>query len=171
MIAFEATIEQFREKGEKTGWTYIDVPLDIAEKLKPSNKKAFRVRGKLDTTPFKGISLSPMGEGNFIMALNAGIRKKLRKQKGSVVWVQMQEDKEERPLSGFFLECLREDPPALDFFNTLPKSHQRYFSNWVEAAKTDATKTKRVAQSLQALSVGMGYGEMIRMNKKKSNLL
>jgi hypothetical protein len=167
MIRFKALIEQFREKGEKTGWSYIEVPLDIAEQLKPDNKKAFRVKGKLDNYAFENISLLPMGEGNFIMALNAVIRKAIKKQKGANGQVQMEIDTKEKPLSAVFLECLEEEPKGLKFFYTLPKSHQKYFSNWIESAKTDATKAKRIAQAVNALSAGLGFGEMVRMNKKK----
>jgi hypothetical protein len=167
MIRFKGLIEQFKEKGEKTGWSYIEVPLDIAEKLKPDNKKSFRVKGKLDNYSFEGIALLPMGEGNFIMALNAGIRKAIKKQKGASVQVSMEIDTKETPLSSVFLECLEEEPKGLKFFKSLAKSHQKYFSNWIESAKTDNTKAKRIAQAVNALTMGFGYGEMMRMNKRR----
>ena len=81
MIEFTTTIKQFDKQGEKTGWTYIDIPSDIAEKLMPGNRKGFRVKGKLDSFPFKGVALLPMGGGNFILTLNADIRKGIRKKK------------------------------------------------------------------------------------------
>jgi hypothetical protein len=170
MIRFKGLIEQFREKGEKTGWSYIEVPLDIAEQLKPENKKSFRVKGKLDNYSFEGISLLPMGEGNFIMALKASIRKVIEKQKGDTVLVTMEIDSKEKPLSAIFMECLEEEPKGLNFFNALPESHQKYFSNWIESAKTESTKAKRIAQAVNALSIGLGYGEMMRMNKRSKNL-
>ena len=40
MIKFSATLLKFREQGEKTGWTYIEVPVEIAQRLKPNNKKS-----------------------------------------------------------------------------------------------------------------------------------
>ena len=170
MIQFKATIKKFTEMGEKTGWTYIEIPLTIAEKLKPNSKKSFRVKGKLDDYAFEKASLFPIGEGNYIMALNASIRKHLKKQKGDIIKVQMQEDKKEPRLSDILLECLKEDPKAIKFFKALPKGHQRYFSNWVESAKTESTKAKRIAQAINALALGLGFGEMIRMNKKNKNV-
>lgn len=170
MIQFNAVIKKFTKMGEKTGWTYIEIPLDIAEKLKPDNKKAFRVKGKLDNYAFNAISLLPMGEGNFIMALNGTIRKQIKKEKGDTLKVQMQEDKKEPELSGIFMECLEEEPKAIKFFKSLPKGHQRYFSNWIESAKTDSTKAKRIAQAVNALAAGLGFGEMIRMNKKNKDV-
>jgi hypothetical protein len=166
MIRFTTTIMKFSSKGEKTGWTYIEVPSTIAKKLKPGNKKAFRVKGKLDDYAFEGISLLPMGEGNFIMALNAAIRKAIKKQKDAEVKVQMEIDIKEKKLSPEFLECLEDDSKALKFFSTLAKSHQKYFSNWIDSAKTDTTKVRRIAQSVNALSMGLGFAEMIRANKK-----
>jgi hypothetical protein len=166
MIRFKTPILKFGKMGEKTGWTYIEIPLDIAEQLNPGNKISFRVKGKLDNYIFEGISLLPVGEGNFIMALNAEIRKGIKKQKGDSVLVQLEPDKREAKLSPVFMECLEEEPKALKFFKSLPGSHQRYFSKWIESAKTDATKARRIAQAVNALSRGLGYGEMIRINKK-----
>jgi hypothetical protein len=45
MIKFTATLLKFDKQGEKTGWTYIEIPADLAQKLKPGNKKIFRVKG------------------------------------------------------------------------------------------------------------------------------
>lgn len=166
MIKFEAILQQFASNGEKTGWTYIEVPPAVAGKLKPGNKKSFRVKGKLDNYNYENVSLLPMGGGDFIMAINAAMRKAIKKNKGTKVKVQMQLDLSERPLSSDLMECLGDEPKALKKFKSLPPSHQKYFSNWVESAKTDSTKAKRITQSVIALAQGFGFSEMMRMNKK-----
>src|SRR3954468_13726228 len=89
MIRFTTTILKFDEQGEKTGWTYILIPAALAQKLKPGNKKSFRIKGKLDDYAFKQLALIPMGEGDFILPLNATIRKAIGKRKGATVVVQM----------------------------------------------------------------------------------
>lgn len=165
MVSFTATILKFGEKGEKTGWTYIEIPGDIAEQLKPGTKTSFRVKGRLDGFVIKGVSLIPMGGGNFIMALNATMRKGVRKSKGAMVEVQLAVDKPYEILPEL-LECLADEPDAMAFFKQLPRSHRNYFSRWIEAAKTDATKAKRIAQAVNALSKQQGYGEMIRSMKR-----
>lgn len=163
MIEFTAVLEKFGEKGEKTGWTYITVPEKQAAKLKPGVKKSFRVKGTLDSFKIKGVALIPMGEGDFIMPINAAMRKGIKKQmKGEKVLVKLQEDKAELKLSDDFLACLAEDKQAKAFFETLAKSHQNYYSKWIESAKTEATKAKRIAQALNGFRMKMGYGEMLR---------
>lgn len=168
MITFTATILKFGEKGEKTGWSYIDIPAEIAGQLKPGTKTSFRVKGRLDSYPIHGVSLMPMGSGNFIMALNAAMRKGIRKNKGAMVKVQLAVDKPYEVIPEL-LECLADDPPAMDFFRQLPGSHKNYFSKWIESAKTDATKAKRIAQAINALAKKQGYAEMIRAAKKEKD--
>ena len=166
MVKFNTQIKQFGKQGEKTGWTYIDVPAKVAELLKPGNRIGFRVKGKLDAYDFDGIALLPMGDGNFILTLNAVVRKNIRKQKGAMLQVQLEEDKKPFRFNNDFLESLRDEPDAKTFFSSLPKGHQHYFSKWIDSAKTDATRIKRIAMAVNALSRKWGYSEMIRGNKK-----
>lgn len=166
MVQFTTTIKQFDKQGEKTGWTYIDVPQEIAEKLVPGNRKGFRVKGKLDGFAIKGIALIPMGGGNFILTLNADLRRGIRKRKGAMLIVKLQVDPEGYKLNEDFIACLSDDPPAKKFFDTLSGSHRNYFSKWIDSAKTEPTKVKRIAMAVNALSKKWGYGEMIRASRK-----
>jgi len=75
MILFTTAIHKFEKQGEKTGWTYIEIPADIAQNLKPGNKKSFRVKGKLDNYKIAVVALLPMGGGSFIMLLMAPCEK------------------------------------------------------------------------------------------------
>lgn len=167
MVSFSTTIHKFESQGEKTGWTYIEIPVDLAQKLKPGNKKEFKVKGKLDAHAIKRVSLLPMGGGRFILVLNAALRKAIGKKHGAMLKVQLAEDKSEFVFNKDFLECLDDEPAAKGFFETLPGSHQRYFSKWIDDAKTDTTRTKRIAMSVNALIKKWGYPEMIRASQGK----
>jgi hypothetical protein len=164
-VNFTAAIHRFGQQGEKTGWTYFEVPADLVQELKPGNKKEFKVKGKLDKHPVKRISLLPMGGGVFIFVLNAELRKAIGKKQGAMVNVQLTEDKSEFVFNKDFMDCLNDDPAANSFFKTLTGSHQRYFSKWIDSAKTEPTRIKRIALAVNALSKKWGYGEMIRAQK------
>lgn len=168
MIKFIAQLEKFGKKGEKTGWTYIEIPAEIADKLNKGVKKSFRVKGKLDDFKVKGVSLLPMGDGDFILPVNAQMRKGIKKTKGEKIQVQLMADFDEIKISSDLSECLRDEKRALAFFNSLTKSHQNYFTKWIESAKTDATKAKRIAQSINGLKMKMGYPEIIRYYKSQT---
>jgi hypothetical protein len=165
MIKFIALLEKFGKKGEKTGWTYFTIRSEQTKKINPGVKTSFRVKGKLDGVSIKGVAIIPMGEGDFIMPVNAEMRKALKKQKGEKIIVQLELDKAELKLSADFLACLKEEKEAKAFFDKLPKSHQNYYSKWIESAKTDETKAKRIAQSINGFKMGMNYPEMMRYNK------
>jgi hypothetical protein len=167
MVQFTATIKKFDKQGEKTGWTYIEIPAAIAKKLNPNNKKGFRVKGKLDNYAYSMIALLPMGDGDFIMALNAIMRKGIKKQKGATVQVKMAVDMGEIKPPKELMECLQDEPEALKYFNTLNKGHQNYFTNWINSAKTDPTKSKRIAATLNALNKKWDFGQMVRAMKKE----
>lgn len=169
MLHFTATIVKFGDKGEKTGWTYIAITSDLAYCLKPATKKTFRVKGYLDDYYFEGLSLVPMGNGNFIMPLNAIIRKGIKKGKGASIAVRLQVDTNPVMPPPEFIECLEDEPEAVTNFFKLAKSHQNYFIKWITAAKGEATKAKRIAQAVTALANGKRFDEMIRMNKKQES--
>ncbi len=171
MISYTTTICKFDKQGEKTGWTYIEVPADIAQQIKPGNKKSFKVKGRLDNFSITQVSLLPMGNGNFIMPLNAAMRKGIARAKGAMVKVQLQEDKKEYVLNAEFMECLADEPAAFQFFKSKPLSHQRYYSKWIETAKTEPTRTKRIAMAVSALAKKIEFGEMLRMERDKKKLL
>ena len=80
--------------------------------------------------------------------------------------VQMEEDKSEFIHDADFIACLEDEERALLHFESLPGSHQRYFTKWIQGAKSDATKANRIAKAVNALARKMGYAEMIREGKK-----
>ena len=165
MLKFTALLEKFGKKGEKTGWTYFMIRSEQTKKINPGVKTSYRVKGKLDDYKIKGVAIIPMGDGDFIMPVNGQMRKALKKQKGSKILVQLELDKTELKLSEDFIACLNEEKDAKTFFDKLPKSHQNYFSKWIDSAKTDETKAKRIAQSINGFKMKMNYPEMIRYYK------
>src|SRR3954451_17113962 len=165
MVQFTTTIKKFSDMGEKTGWSYIEIPAAVAQQLKPNYKKSFRVKGKMDDYQFSQTSLLPMGEGDFIIPLNATIRKGIRKHIGALLTVSIAEDTSPFEYNQELMECLQDEPEAIAYFKKLPGSHQKYFSKWIDSAKTEGTKAKRIAQAVTALSRRQGYAEMIRSLK------
>src|SRR5688572_3429211 len=162
MITFSTTLLRFSSKGEKSGWTYLEISAHQAQKLKPGTKVSFRVKGRLDQFTFEKVALLPMGEGQFIMPINATMRKAIGKKNGDKVKVEIEADERKLQLSPDLLKCLKDEPRAMAFFKGLPKSHQNWFSKWVESAKTLPTKSKRITQILIACSKEQGFAEMMR---------
>jgi hypothetical protein len=168
MVTFKAEIERFAEMGEKTGWTYVFIPLAIANMIKPDCRKSYRVKGRLDHIEIEGLALVPMGEGNFIMALNAGIRKQLKKDLGGVLELALEEDTTFKIEVPEDLEvCLSDEPHLLKNFLKQPKTHQNWYINWLNSAKTEATRTKRIVKIVLAMDKDWDFGTMMRDGKPR----
>lgn len=167
MITFKTTLLRFEKQGEKTGWTYIVVPAHIANQIKPNTRTSFRVKGKLDEFLIEQVALLPMGEGDFIIPINGSMRKGIRKEEGATLDVTLELDDSGFKVSDDLLICLEDEPAALEKFNSLSPGHQRYFSNWIEDAKTIETKTRRISQAVWGLARDMDFGAMVRHFKGK----
>jgi hypothetical protein len=178
MPSFTTILQKFGEKGDKTRWTYIEIPTEVTDALKPGQRTTFRVKGTLDNYPIKQIALLPLGQSvpriteglgsAFMMPINATMRRGMGKdEEGTPVRVSLEVDNDPLPQSADLLACLEDDPDAKRHFDSLAKSHQNYFSNWIEEAKTPETKANRIAQSLRGLSMGLNFGETIRYFKKQ----
>lgn len=167
MIDFSTIILQFGEQGEKTGWTYIVIPADLAQQMKPGNKKSFRVKGKLDELPVEGMALMPIGDGDFMMALKKEIRKGFRKNRGAMLRVRLEpHDDFKIEVPDDLLECFEFEPTAGEFFYTLSPSNRGYFIKWINDAKTETTRANRIANTIDAMLRRMDYSQTLRALKK-----
>lgn len=166
MVTLKATIEKFNKQGEKTGWTYVIIPEAVALQLKPGNKKSFRIKGTIDNYAIKGVAVMPMGDGSFILALNAAMRKDIKKLKGATVQLKITADTDEVPVPEELLLCLEDEPKAKAFFNNgLLKSHRNYYIRWSEGVKGEAAKAKRIAAIIEGLARGYDFGQFMQWQK------
>ncbi len=165
MIEFTTIIQRFGEMGEKTGWTHVIIPAELAQQLKPGNKKAFRIKGTLDAHPIRQVAIMPWSEGGFLLAINAEMRKATGKGQGAELRVRLEMDDSPILPPEELLECLTDEPDAMAYWESISGAHRNYFIKHIEGAKTVETRARRVAQSLDALVKRMDYGQMIRAAK------
>lgn len=166
MVKFSAGIKKIGQQGEKTGWTYIAIPQDITDNLMPGNRKSFRVKGRLDDYEFTGMALIPMGGGNFILVLNANVRKAIKKKQGAMLKIQLEVDYKPIEVPEDLVLCLADEPRAQEFFsNKLPLSHRNYFIKWIAGVKSETARAKRIARAVNALAREMNFAEMLRWEK------
>lgn len=165
-IVFKSIIERFEDKGEKTGWTYVNIPEEIAQKINPKVKKIYQVKGSIDELKIKQISIFPMGDGDFILPLNATMRKKIGKILGFDVELTLEVDSSEHEYDEEFLACLNADEVVKNKFDKLLNSQKKYFDKWISSAKTIETKTKRITIVLNSLEHEIPFNEMMRNQKK-----
>lgn len=166
VLKTEKVIQKFNKKGEKTSWSYLEISAEEAQLLNPNVLTSFDVKGWLDNVKINNKSLLPMGQGNFILSLNSDLRKKLNKTVGDVISINIRRDDVGYELDPDLMMALDAEQRSLHFFESLTGSHQKYFSKWIQSAKTIETKANRIAETILAMSNKLGYPEMIRARKK-----
>lgn len=140
-------LEKFPGKG---GWTYTLLPEVLPDKN--AHFGWVKVKGSIDGFEIKKYHLMPSGNGQLLLPVKAEIRKKIKKQAGDHVHVILYLDNEPLEVPDELLLCLRDDPEALQFFDSLNESEQHNYVKWIYSAKTDQTKVDRIAKTLMRLS-------------------
>ena len=60
----------------------------------------------------------------------------------------------DRSLASDITEALRSNTAALSTFEGLPPSHKREYLDWIEEAKRDDTRKRRIAGMIERLTSG-----------------
>jgi uncharacterized protein YdeI (YjbR/CyaY-like superfamily) len=61
-------------------------------------------------------------------------------------------------LPAYIVAGLREHPEAWSFFETLSPSHQRAYVGWIDSAKQEATRQRRLEEAIRRLMAGERLG-------------
>lgn len=139
-------LEKYPGKG---GWTYARIP-----EIKKDKKAHFgwvKVRGTIDGVEIRKYHLFPIKDSGMFLPVKAEIRKKIKKQEGDYVHVILFPDNEPEEIPEELLLCLKEEPAALKFFNSLTESERNYYVQWIYSAKKEETKIERMAASINKL--------------------
>lgn len=154
LIKGKFILEKYPGKG---GWTYAVLP-GVENKSK-SQFRWVRVKGKIDGYEIKNYNLMPVKGGKLFLPVKADIRKIIGKQEGDYINVEFYYDDTQVEIPGELLECLKNEPGALETFLSYPAGEQRGFINWILEAKTESTKVKRLTETLRKLSLRQRFYE------------
>lgn len=167
MPQFKSIIHKYASKGEKTGWRYIEIPIDLISKLKLKSRREFRIKGVVDNVKFERLACYPVKEGSFIIVFNSEFRKRLGKDEGATVSIKFTVDNAKALQSPELISCLAEDEVAQKQFDSLLLSHKNYFHRYVYTAKGAGTKAERIVNIINAMYKKQNFGEMMRGLKKE----
>ena len=143
-------LEKYPGKG---GWTF--VAISEIPKSKRARFGQVKVRGTIDGFEIAKYHLMPMSNGNLFLPVRAEIRKKINKQVGDLVHIELFLDTEPLEVPGEMILCLEQEPIALSFFNSLSESERRFYIQWIYSAKQEQTKANRMLKTIVRLAKGL----------------
>jgi hypothetical protein len=138
-------LEKFPGKG---GWTFIRLPLSgLGSK---NYFGMFKVSGKIDSHTFESKNLMPYGDGTLFLPVSKEIRKKILKESGSKVHLQLFRNEFPNQVPDELRSCLLDYPGKLAIFLALPIPEQKL---WLEAIYSAQTEEKKAEQIVRLLGV------------------
>lgn len=143
----------------KGGWTYVVLPGILRGTKKPFGW--VQVKGMIDNFEIKKYRLMPMKDDNLFLPIKAEIRKKIMKSEGDYVHIVLYPDPEPMKVPEEMLLCLKDEPGAFHFFNSLSESEQRLYILWIYSAKREETKVDRLVKSISRLQQGLKLYEKV----------
>lgn len=150
---FEAVIQDGGEKWPDAAC--IKFPYDIKEEF--GIRGQVKVKATFDGVPYRG-SLANMGSGH-ILILRKDVRAKVGKTHGDTVLVTVQRDTEERivEVPQSLKDAFKMHPEAEKFYNSLSYTNRKEYARWIDTAKKQETKDRRLQKTIEMLSSGIKH--------------
>jgi hypothetical protein len=94
--------------------------------------------------------------GEFLLGLNRAVRQEAGVEAGDSVEVRLELDSAPREvtLPKALASALAEDSEARAAFDRLAYTHRKEYTRWIDEAKRDETRKRRVAQAIEMLREG-----------------
>jgi hypothetical protein len=131
------------------GGAFVEVPFDVEAAF---GSKRPKVKAMIERVPYRGI-LARMGGPNHILIILKGIREQIGKSFGDEIKVSVEADVEERvvivPLE--LKRVFKSNKEAKAVFEKLSYTHQKEYVTWINEAKKDETRQRRVAKTIEML--------------------
>lgn len=107
------------------------------------------MKGTIDAVPFKG-TLLPSGSGRHFVVVKKEVRDRIGKTAGDVATVEFDLDTVpvRVPIPKDFDSALASAPKAKAEFQAMAPSHKKAYVTWIESAKAQETRTRRIAKAV-----------------------
>jgi hypothetical protein len=143
---FEGTLERHGSG------TVVVVPFDLKKEFGSGRPP---VRATVNGYTFR-TTLFTMG-GRALLGLNREVREAAGVDAGAQVSVTLERDKEPRSVAvpPDLAVALERDPAIRNTFNGLSYTHRKEYVRWIEEAKREETRTRRIDKSIELLRAGV----------------
>ena len=134
------------------GGAFVEVPLDVEKEF---GSKRPQVKATIGGVPYRGI-LTRMGGDHHLLIILKEIREKIGKTFGDEVKISVEPDTEPRVIEVpvELKKVFKTEKEAKALFDKLSYTHQREYVIWINEAKREETRARRVAQAIEMLKKG-----------------
>jgi hypothetical protein len=134
------------------GGAYVAIPFDVEAAF---GALRVPVTATFDGEPYRG-TLVRMGTPCHVLGIRKAIRDRIGKTVGDEVRVTLERDTQERTVAvpPDLADALAAVPVAAAFFGQLSYTHRREYVDWIEEAKREETRNRRITRTVEMLLAG-----------------
>jgi hypothetical protein len=131
------------------GGAFVEVPFDVEKEF---GSKKPKVKALIEGIPYRG-TLVRMGTDCHLLLVLKSIREQAGKTFGDEVKVTVEPDTEERvvEIPAELKKAFKTEKDAKAFFEKLSYTHQREYVMWINEAKKEETRQKRIVKTIEML--------------------
>jgi hypothetical protein len=131
------------------GGAFVEVPFDVEKEF---GSKKPKVKALIEGIPYRG-TLVRMGTDCHLLLVLKSIREQAGKTFGDEVKVTVEPDTEERvvEIPAELKKAFKTEKDAKAFFEKLSYTHQREYVMWINEAKKEETRQKRIVKTIELL--------------------
>lgn len=134
------------------GGAFVEVPFDVEAVF---GSKRPKIKALIEGVPYRGI-LARMGTEKHLLIILKEIREKIGKTFGDEVKITIELDTEPRVIEipADLQKAFKTEKEARAFFDKLSYTHQREYVMWINEAKREETRQRRVQKAMEMLKQG-----------------
>ena len=131
------------------GGAFVEIPFDVEAVF---GSKRPKIKALIEGVPYRGL-LVRMGGPHHMLIILKGIREQIGKTFGDEIKVSVEEDVEERVITvpAELKRAFKEHLDAKAIFEKLSYTHKREYVTWINEAKKDETRARRITQTVERL--------------------
>jgi hypothetical protein len=131
----------------------------------------FYVKGKIEWHHFKMVRLVKLKDGSFLFPVPSDIRKKLNKQAGDPIRIDITKDRLYWGMDEKLMMAMYHEPEmhqvAKSFNCMLPKMQQHRYHEWIGTARSEEERLDRIVATLEAWNNKLTFKQMKEVQRQK----
>ena len=148
------TVQSATDAGAKSSRrTLIGIRLPFDPNTVWGNKARHHIRGTINEQMIRG-ELEATDEGHFVLLGAAWLRDTGLAVGASVEVALFPEEPDSGTVAADIAHAFDAAPQATAFFDALPTFYRKNYIRWIESAKRDETRAKRIAEMIDLLNAG-----------------
>jgi hypothetical protein len=146
---------QIQKMTGKGAWSYVLLPIHVPKTGLPFGWCI--VKGLIDDYEIEQFKLWPTKDKQLFLPIKAAIRKRIKKEAGDFVFIELYYDNSSVAVPDEFQLVLEEFPSAAKYFYGLSETSKKQYIDYIYSVKSKEAKDRRLEKTIEKLEQGLKF--------------